>query len=619
MNRVFPNRPAILSACAVMGLSVSALAADIAITDLAPKDSFLVVSIDDYAQMRAAFDRTGFKEIWTDPGVQKWFDRQAEQFLSDFEQMLDDLGLEQEDLKSPKGMAGGAMWLTMNEENELHPHMIIAADYADEAQAMHDVMVRVMDEGVERDRITLDEEEYAGVTIYQITPLEVEDEEGDVEAEEWEWEDDGGMFDLEDEEIYYARAGEMILYSSNKRALENSIDRIETGKVLATIDENPDYARSLAQIGRHHMSASFLVSPMLDAMKRAEEAAGEEMDDEFAMMMPDPMMLMDVAGITAVKAVSFGVNFDADAGMLEQTWSIICPEKRGMIALLDNPPATNTPPAFVTSDATSFTSFQFRFADLLPKVREMAETLPEEMGQQVLQGLGMAEQMIGPVLAQLDPQMVIAQSYTRPFAPDSQKMLVAIKAKDQAALSDAVVGLVNSGMVPLQSRDFLGNTIWEVNPAMGMGEGQFALGLGSGHMFIGQTTEIENALRAAGAEGSSLAEDEDFQAAAKAVGTSGLGFTFTDMRTTIEYLDWTMRNYEKIVRAEFSGPEWQDDPDMKEFAEEMIQDALENMPAWMQDAPPLDVIIRNIGDMAGQMKSTPDGFIMRSVVLRPNK
>lgn len=618
MNRVLLRRPAILSACAAMGLSVSALAADLSIADIAPKDSIVVVSIDDYSQMRTAFDRTGFKEIWTDPGMQKWFDRQAAEFFADFEEALDDLGLEKDDIKPPHGMAGGAMWFVMNEEtDEPEPRVLIAADYADEAEAMSGVFSQLMDEGLERDQITVDEDEYAGVTIYTITPLEAGEEME--EEDEWAWEDDSsGMFDFENQEMYYARSGNILFISSDKRALENSIDRA-AGKDLDSVRDNADYAKSIAQVGGHHMSASFLVGPMMDMMKQANEAARADMDDEFAMMMPDPLMMMNAAGIDEVKAVTFGANFDADAGMLEQTWSIICPEKRGLVSLFDNPAIDNTPPAFIPAGATSYSSFQFRFADLLPKLREIANTMPDEMKESMLQGLGMAEGFVGPMLAQMEPQVIIAQSYTRPFSPESQSMLVGMKAKDQAKFNDAVVNLVNSGMMPLQSRDFLGNTIWEMDPSMaGMGAPPIAIGIGGGHVFFGKPTDIENALRAADADNASLAEEDDFKAAAKSVGANSMGFTYTDMRSTIEYLDWTMRNYEQIVRAQFSGPDWENDPEMKEFAEEMVQDAMENMPTWMKDAPPLDVVMRNIGDMAGQLRSTPDGFIMKSVVLRPN-
>ena len=125
MNRVLMKRPAILSACAAMGLSVGALAADVTIADLAPSDSIVVISIDNYEQMRASFDRTGFKAIWTDPGMQKWFHRQAAEFFADFEETLDGMGLEKEELKSPHGMAGGAMWMVLNDENVLEPRLLI--------------------------------------------------------------------------------------------------------------------------------------------------------------------------------------------------------------------------------------------------------------------------------------------------------------------------------------------------------------------------------------------------------------------------------------------------------------------------------------------------------------
>ena len=49
----------------------------------------------------------------------------------------------------------------------------------------------------------------------------------------------------------------------------------------------------------------------------------------------------------------------------------------------------------------------------------------------------------------------------------------------------------------------------------------------------------------------------------------------------------------------------------------MTEQMKESTPGWVKDPPPLMLVPRHIGDSVWELRSTDAGFVMRSLVLRP--
>jgi hypothetical protein len=178
-------------------------------------------------------------------------------------------------------------------------------------------------------------------------------------------------------------------------------------------------------------------------------------------------------------------------------------------------------------------------------------------------------------------------------------------------------------MVGFESRDFQGNQIWSP-PAGGMMLGDaIAIGMGAGWVFIGPTPGVEDSLRQAGApDNSKLASEARFKAAVRPLGNQGIGYSYADLGPMFEWFEWYGKNAEKIVEAQTAKMFGEDPPaddEERQWREDAKKNALENIPAWMKDPPPMALVKKHIGDVVAEYKSTADGFEGRSLVLRPAK
>ena len=622
MKTIGRMRAACLRAAATLSVLCTAslaIADDVTIADIAPRQSAFVFGVDDCAAMKTAFDRTGLRSIWDEPSVQKWFHEATREMTEQLTEMLETIDADREDLTLPSGPAGGAVWMVEQAEPTDPPFaFIVMGDFGEDAATMHDMLVSGFDEGEEKERIRVDHEEFAGTTIYTIEQLEVEAEDNEeMGDEEDEWDDLEGWEEPAQprfEKMYYARVGSRLIGATDSADLENAIERIG-GKKLESVRDVDEFHAARSQVGAHDGYAVVLTGSLFKMMDESAKRAAEE----YEMAAPEVMTMLNAFGVSNVHALSMGMKLDADDGMMVTRYGVLAEKLSGILSLFDVAPASFEPPAFVSADATSFTMMQFDLARLIPTLQEVSRALPAQESQQLGMVLGMAAGFVGPVLDQLSPEIYWAQTYARPFSVESQKTLVAIKAKDANALSQAMGG--TAANLGLTSRDFQGSQIWSAGEGGGMMGGMLpisggSIGIGGGHMFIGPENDVENALRQAAQDGApALAKDDRFQQALDTTKGKGFSFSYTNLPRTLDYMKWYMDNYESIAKQQIEQMLGDvDDPELRAWYEENQPE----MPAWMDDLPDLSLIAKHVGDSVTEFHRADDGMRGRTVWMRPN-
>jgi hypothetical protein len=344
-------------------------------------------------------------------------------------------------------------------------------------------------------------------------------------------------------------------------------------------------------------------------------------DDPSSPPVPQIMQTLGALGLTSVRSASAGVNFDGDKGMAESTFAVHTPELKGLMSLFAADPRAIAAPAFASADAAAFSTAQVHFERLLPVLKEAVQTLPAEMAGQASFVLPMVEAQVGTILANLGPEIHVVQQYARPFSVDSDHSVFAVAVRDVAAMgADLQMRGQQMGLV---SREFEGAQIWSF-PATGSplplppGAEDIALGLGFGHFFVGKTASVEGALRLAANPNAaaSLGADAGFKRAVSHLKSPGLSFSYTNMAKSIEYAKWMIENFDKIQNQQFEAMLADiDDPEFRKMLEENRPES----PAWMKDLPDLSILGRELGDVVGEMRITPDGLIGTSILLNPAK
>lgn len=620
-------------AASIATWAAPALAADaLTIADIAPKNSALIVGADDFTAMRAAFDRTGMKDIMDDPSVKAWFKDATKEATEKLADLLETIDAKMEDLSAPTGAAGFAVWMQEQAEPTDPPFGFIAmGDFGENAQKMHDTLVAAFEKGEEDKKLTMKSEDFADTEIYTLTQIEPEkkkpdndadkdaDNQNDDDWQDWEdWENqDAGAPAPRIQTVYYAHAGSRLMVSSVRTDLENAIDRAD-GKKLESVRDSEDFHTARADIGTHDAYAVLLTKPLLDVAAAEAKKAADESGDAGPAVLP----WLDALGISDVQALSAGVKFDTDDAMMESKYAVLAPKFRGLLSLFDVEPSSFAPPPFVPADAATYTMIQVKLADVMNVLQEVIQGLPADQAQQAGALLPMIQGFAGPMLNAMGSKVYMSQGYAQPYGPDSKKTLVAISASNTDALS-AAMGQ-NAAQMGLVSRDFQGNQIWSMPPdapiASAMGTvPDIAIAIGFGNMFIGPEAVVENALRLAaqgGKEGAlTLANEDSFQNATHFVAPKGFSFSYTNLHRTLEYAKWFVGHYDEIMKAQMEKMLGNvDDPQIKK----MMQDNQPEKPEWLKNLPDLDIIAKHVGDSVTEFQRSDDGMRGRTLWLRPS-
>lgn len=622
MRRVHSWSSIALAAGSAVLLASSAFAArQVTITDVTPPNALAVAGIDDVPAMKAAFDRTGFKSLWDDPAIQKWIDEAMKSYTPQFEQTLDALDLKREDLKLPTGSAGFSAW-AVGAGRDAKLAVLVLADYGDEAESMHETIVKALENAQKQGKIELKESEEDGLEFWTYSVVEPEDGDDD-DGEDDDMPDFGGGADdllgeamLGDdalEEMHYARIGSHLVVTSLVETLLDTQAQIE-GEDRPSVSDNAEFNAARRQVKNAPAFGVLLIQNGREQLKKEIEAQGED-----AAEMAQALQMIDALGLGSVQAIGVGARLDTDSGMAEQMYGVLTPAKEGLLKLIDSAPMKFDPPAFVGGDAASTWSMQFDFSGVIPLLNKVIATMPEEQQGEVGGMVMMASATAGPLLANIGPEFSVTTAYDRPFAHDSQRMLGAFKTKDVAAIQQAIAGF--APMVGLESRDFLGNQIW--SPAQGgfLPDDAVAIGIAAGYMFVGPGPTVENAVRTAAAgDAPKLASEPDFRRAMRPLAGQGLGFSFTSFARTMAYTCWMAQNIDKVLEAQHAamfGGQPALDQDEQAWRDEMLKSMKESTPGWMKSMPPAEVFTRHIGDTSAEFLSTEDGFVARVVTLRP--
>ncbi len=579
---------------AALGLSMLVgvvAAAPVTIADIAPRQTIFVATATDAARLRAAFERSELMALWREESIQEWASDFVEEMTEDVSDDLEKLGFEMDDLSMPSGPAGFALFPSGGSLADLRMDVIAMADFGENAETMHDLMMAGFERRVDDDELEIDEDDYGDVTIMTLTQVGGDDNE------------DFGLAGMgpnpfDHDTAHYARVGSTLLISTRLETLERAIDRMD-GKDLEAIADDETYLRASRQLGDAHAHAVLVARPLLELAIQAGEEDGAPV-----------RQILGALGIMEMQAASFGMTFDTDDAVLEQRFAMLVPRKRGLFALVP-PDAPFTAPSFANADLSSYFNMRFDFAGILPLVKRVIASLPPEMGQQAEMQLGFVEGQIAPILANIGPDVYVVSSIERPFAIDSERSLLALRAGDEDVLANMMGGM------GLEARDFAGNRIWPLDNLplpMPMPRGiELAIGLGSGHLFVGDLQSVENALRAAAdLDAPKLADEQRFKDAVAVTRGAGMGFTWADLERSLAYEKWKLDNIAEITRAQYRDL-FGDDPDMQDFIEEQAEMAAEAAP----ELPDLDAVFEHLGDTVVEIRATEEGFSGRWLVLRP--
>lgn len=613
---------AALTSCLAM---CAPLSAGVHIADLAPRDAFVVVSIDSWSAVRAAYERTPLRDLWANERVRSFLIETFKETYGDPAEFFGELDPKPDtkDLSMPEGAMGAALFFEEDGEGGAAMRMLLVCDYAENAEHADeawDWLDNVLDRLVAGRFVTREYSDHGEIEIATIAQIEAEPPVDDGMDEEEEEEDFWWMDDHEqgdsflDEPMHLARVGNAMLVSTSVERLHDAIDRLRGVDLGQTLRDNKDYLDALAQ----HPPGSVAHGAVLlrSTRESLERLADGPMGDALAASLPMAWYFLDMVGpmmgplgLDAVHAASVSLRLDTPDAIAEFGIAALAPEKRGVLALFDGPARPFTLPAFVGADATGVSVNRVNFGDIPRMVRAVIGAMPAEERGFMMEQAEFALAQIEPVLAVMQPELISVSRVERPFGAQSKSTVYAVPVVEAQTITDALTMFGQfAGLTP---RDFQGNQIWEAEFV------PVAIGVGSGHVFFGPAASIESALREAGApDAPKLSSEQRFQRAAAALAREGVGFLYQETEPSIAFSAWVAANMDRMIEDQLRN--FGLNPG-DEYYNEFFESMRSQQPESMKKFPPPEDITRALGDTATELRSTGTGFVARWLLLRPQR
>ncbi len=599
-------------------------------TRLAPAKPAFVLTITDCSKLHAAFEGSELGKLWDEPGVQAFVQEMTSDASKRAGEFFKELGADSKDLKPPTGGAGIAIYIPEStpgkppERGHAPPPMaLFAADAGENAQSWKDLIDKLIDKGTRDKQFTTDEDTYAGAKITILKPIYQEtkdkpDPEPKKPDDGGDEEDDGPLVPPQTgfagfiggskdhpQALHLAWSGTTLLAATRAKDLEFAIDAVQ-GKDADSLASDPDFKAAAAQHPAEVQAAIYVNFAQLFS-EALGKAIGAQSGLDDGASAPDFEKMMSALGLDKVKCVSMGLRLDTAEGLVDMSLGVLAPEKKGLLSLINQPLGAFDPPAFVPPDAAGISRFSFQFDKLYDLLRQVVQALPEEERQQASSGLDQGVNLVKPGLDALGPTVSMVETFKQPLAHDSQMTLVVIDVKDQSVVSNTLSFFAGQAQGMAESREFEGNTIYTVEMA------GVSVGLGFNRLFVGPTAAVENAMRLSGrADAPKIGSEAAFKEATRGMGQDGVMQSYSDMAQTLRWQYWSIQNADKIIEAQID--EAGLEPDQKERILKRIR---ENRPKWLEKLPPLESLLKHLGDSATELHPTPDGFRGRALLLRP--
>jgi len=591
--------------CAASAVLVAALCAPVlhaddkpsSIDQLAPENSVLVVGATNVAESMERLKATRLWDFWQGPdgkSMREKFDEGMKELL---EEMSTDLEMEVEEFPMPTGAAGFAMFSVEDDDTGMiKPAFLAYADFGDNAEKVYNILQKMMDQGEEKGTITVEAlnlMDREGWRLEFVQPEEDAggmDDEGEEDFEQWNAGPSGPPFDA----MEFIKEGSMLMVCTDHHALEQAL-AARDGEDIDSIADRNDHRAIKQKIGEGEIYGALLMRDFWQTLEAFQGGGG-------GMMMMVVPMINEIFG--RIDGAGWTVGLNGENAMVEQTWFVSLPEgKKGLLSLIGAETGRPRVPAFVSPEAASYFAVNVDTAAIGPFVRQMMQNpmLGGQIDQQTQEDV---IRRISEVFATMGNELHVTSRINRPLAADSQRMLIAMKCDKPQEFENLIAK--EAPQIGLESRDFLGQRIYELDPGGGT---PWSLGIGGGYVVIGPSTEVELALRTADEkEPVTLEGDIDFKRVVMALGAEkGVAWAFADLVDTIEtnmrIQIMTMRQQAEEYR------EWS-----PEYADQMLEQAKE-MEAQLETMPSTQSLRRYIGPTAWYVRSIEEGLLGKSYIM----
>jgi len=374
------------------------------------------------------------------------------------------------------------------------------------------------------------------VTVYTFPKPKLDDDNADSDGQ------DGAAADAPSRQVAYFIRDSHLVFSTEVAALDSVLTRWD-GKSTQTFAENKPYQYIVEQCrtGRTEPALSWYLNP-LDLVRALITSGGVDANPQAAMVLG----FLPALGVSNLKAVGGSMDLATEEyNSVSHTLLYVEQPTSGILKIFEFPATEQSPPSWVTEDATSYFAFNWDIAGAYGAVEALFDTF---QGPGAFAAIidSFAGQEGGPkihlkkdVIDQFSGQMHVTSDTPVADEPEKQRYLFAIDVKDADKMKKVLESVAKTQGFPGEVREFHGQTIYEMELPPPVGDGLTKMGIcvTSGHLMISNDVTRIDQVILADKDRKPLSQSAEYMKIAKNFPskTSILGFQRQDSQMRVVY------------------------------------------------------------------------------------
>lgn len=511
-------------------LAIQFAAGPLAAADKVPSDKLLpptvyaYISIPNITELKSRFMETSTGALVSDPALNDFWAEIKPKLDDASGELTKNLGVSLNDLLA---LPTGEFAVAYAQPEGKQAALVGLLDYG-ESEEVVEKLLKKAQEALEEQGATRSVQDFEGTEIVVYTFGKSDSDAADKEDSD-EGESEEGNESVGSTLAYFLKDS-YVVAGSNVAILETVLGRW-SGESESTFATNEVYRYILdkCRSGGTKSVADFYVDPI----GLATNLIGTYGQQNFAAQMA--LGFLPAIGLTNFKAIGGSVDFGGDEyDSVVRAFAYVEQPTTGLLNVLRFPATEQSPPKWVSEDATTYFAINWDVEGAYGAVEELVDTF---------QGPGALEQIIdelaesgaGPqvhikkdIIDQLTGSIHVVSDMADPDDVQSSRFLVALGVKDETKIKALLAKVAESEGFPAEQREFEGTLIYEMDlPVPGQTEAT-KMGVCFAHnafMFSTNVTLLESVIRAS-SDQPTLADSDEYKHIAKHFPdqTSLLGF-----------------------------------------------------------------------------------------------
>lgn len=451
-------------AVAIAFASRPAWAAEKAPNDrLLPANTYLYATIPNVADLKSRFASTHMGELWKEPKLQDFIGDLHKKFAEFGDEFEKNVGLKLTDVLSiPEGEVSLAVFLPTDAKKLAVAVMLdFGKDSASTVNALLDKASKgLIKEGFKK---TTRDVEGSQLVIYTRT----KDKEKDKDKDKGDEKKDAGSESSDEPDLgsqfVQVMKNDTLILTTTTVAAQDILKRWD-GKHSETLADVAAY-KSIVESSRHgHAPAVMLgyVNPiaLVQAFIKSDESAAEKLGMAMA--------FLPVLGLDNLKAIGGSVQLGTDEYDSETRLQVYLDrEASGVLKVFTFPPTKQSPPKWVTEDASSYIGFNWDVAKAYTAIEGLVDQImgPGATSQKLDEWASADSLKIHlkkDLIDNLDGVIHITTDNPDPSKPQTARFLVALGVKNSKKMKEVLDKLSKMPNFQAEPRDFRGEVIYNL-------------------------------------------------------------------------------------------------------------------------------------------------------------